>query len=89
MSYQTMKRKGGTMKTLTRQTAVFPRANRSRSTISPNVSAENQQTDPTVQWRKGWTPWGTPCCVMVVDGFAYAAHATEQPNCPLARLADD
>jgi len=26
---------------------------------------------------------------MVVDGFAYAAHATEQPNCPLARLADD
>jgi len=26
---------------------------------------------------------------MMVDGFAYAAHANEQQNCPLARLADD
>jgi hypothetical protein len=49
---------------------------------------ESQPTAPTVQWQKGWTPWGTPCGVMMVDGFAYAAHANEQQNCPLARLAN-
>jgi hypothetical protein len=41
-----------------------------------------------VQWRKGWTPWGTPCSVMVVDGFAYAAQAAEKADCPLAHFAD-
>ena len=20
---------------------------------------------PTVQWKKGWTPWGTPCSVLM------------------------
>ena len=37
-------------------------------------------------WRKGWTPWGTPCSVLVVDGFACAAHATEKSDCPVAKL---
>ncbi len=88
-SYETMKRKGGTMKTLTRKTAVHPRANRSPNTTSPTSFVDNEPSAPTVQWQKGWTPWGTPCAVMMVDGFAYAAHANEQQNCPLARLADD
>lgn len=88
MSYQTMRRKGGTMKTLTREAAVHSRANRSRNMTSLTTPVENQPATPTVQWQKGWTPWGTPCGVMIVEGFAYAAHATEQQNCPLARLAD-
>ena len=88
MRCETMMRKGGTMNTPTRKTYVHPRPNRSRSTIPPTALVENQPTAPTVQWQKGWTPWGTPCGVMVVDGFAYAAHANEQQNCPLARLAN-
>ena len=40
------------------------------------------------QWRKGWTPWGTPCSVLVVDGMASVARAAEKHTCPLGRLAD-
>lgn len=43
---------------------------------------------PNVQWRKGWTPWGTPCSVLVVDGFAHSAHAAEKGDCPLGRMAN-
>ena len=43
---------------------------------------------PTVQWKKGWTPWGTPCSVLMIDGLAYAAQAAESQDCPLARMAE-
>jgi hypothetical protein len=38
-------------------------------------------------WKKGWTPWGTPCSVLVEDGKQLAAHAAEKRDCPLVRLA--
>ncbi len=54
-----------------------------------------QQTSPhgqhgdvnRAQWVKGWTPWGTPCSVLIVDGLASAARSSEKYDCPLGRLA--
>jgi hypothetical protein len=74
-------RKRGTMKTLRLETATR------RNSRSTTVLPANQRTISNVQWRKGWTPWGTPCGVLMVDGYAHAAHATEKSDCPLARLA--
>jgi hypothetical protein len=58
--------------------------------VPPRTAAVIEaESEPVVLWRKGWTPWGTPCAVLMVDGLAFAAHATEKHNCPLARLASD
>ena len=45
------------------------------------------ETKVDTKWVKGWTPWGTPCGVQLVDGAVYKASATEANNCPVARLA--
>jgi len=58
-----------------------------RSITSTTALPANQRTAPNTQWRKGWTPWGTPCSVLIVDGYDHASHATEKSDCPLARLA--
>ena len=49
-------------------------------------NAQPQSTAAT-EWRKGWTPWGTPCSVRVENGQWLVAHATEKRDCPLGRLA--
>ena len=55
-----------------------------RNAISPTTPPQS----PSAQWRKGWTPWGTPCSVLIVDGYAHAAHAAEKHDCPLARMVE-
>jgi hypothetical protein len=57
-----------------------------KSRSASSDAAASKPSKPDVQWRKGWTPWGTPCSVLVVDGFAHSAHAAEKGDCPLGRL---
>ena len=50
------------------------------------ISKGHQQ--PTFTWAKGWTPWGTPCSVLIIDGRIKDANSTESQHCACTRLVD-
>jgi hypothetical protein len=41
--------------------------------VMPQVrkSPHHVEKKPTIAWKRGFTPWGVPCSVMLVDGRAW------------------